>query len=210
MAVDREKVIRTALDLLDEVGLDGLTLRRLADRLGIRAPTLYWHVKSKQELLDEMATTMARDHPLPLAPGMSWADGIRAGAGSIRAMLLSRRDGAKVFSGTYVTDDAVLAAQEAPLRLLTDAGFTVEDAVAAWVTVYGFVVGYTIEQQASRPSGVRDPRYGETERAARIDPAEAPLAAAAVPAVFTDPDATFERGLAIIVAGLTTLRPPAA
>ena len=47
--------VAVALDLLDEAGLDGLTLRQLAGRLGIRAPTLYWHVRDKRELLDLLA-----------------------------------------------------------------------------------------------------------------------------------------------------------
>src|SRR5690606_31524832 len=61
MAVSRDDVIRTAIQLLQEVGLDGLTLRRLATELGISAPSLYWHVKDKRELLDLMAETMVAD-----------------------------------------------------------------------------------------------------------------------------------------------------
>ena len=59
--LDRERVVRAALALLDEVGLDGLTLRRLAQDLGVKAPALYWHVASKADLLHEMAVTMLRD-----------------------------------------------------------------------------------------------------------------------------------------------------
>ena len=55
MAVTRDDVIHTAIQLLEEVGLDGLTLRRLATELGISAPTLYWHFRDKRELLDAMA-----------------------------------------------------------------------------------------------------------------------------------------------------------
>src|SRR5262245_36093000 len=61
MALDRETVVRTALRVLDEVGLEGLTLRRIAAELDVQAPALYWHFKNKQELLDEMATTMLVD-----------------------------------------------------------------------------------------------------------------------------------------------------
>ncbi|MDF2848837.1 MAG: TetR family transcriptional regulator, partial [Oerskovia sp.] len=56
--LDRERVVRAALALLDEVGLDGLTLRRLAQDLGVKAPALYWHFASKADLLHEMAATM--------------------------------------------------------------------------------------------------------------------------------------------------------
>jgi TetR/AcrR family transcriptional regulator, tetracycline repressor protein len=55
MAVTRDQIVAAALAQLDEAGLDGLTLRRLAERLGIRAPTLYWHVRDKRELMDLVA-----------------------------------------------------------------------------------------------------------------------------------------------------------
>src|SRR5215510_10070741 len=61
MGLDRETVVREALEQLDEVGLEGLTLRRIAKTLGVQAPALYWHFRNKQELLDEMATVMLRD-----------------------------------------------------------------------------------------------------------------------------------------------------
>lgn len=59
--ISREQAVRTALDLLDDVGLDGLTLRALAARLDVQAPALYWHFTGKQDLLDEMATQLWRD-----------------------------------------------------------------------------------------------------------------------------------------------------
>ena len=48
--LSRETVIRAALDLLNEVGVDGLSTRRLAERLGVQQPALYWHFKNKREL----------------------------------------------------------------------------------------------------------------------------------------------------------------
>ncbi|MDO7499044.1 TetR family transcriptional regulator, partial [Escherichia coli] len=43
----REIVLRTALDMLNEEGIDSITTRKLAQRLGIKSPTLYWHFKNK-------------------------------------------------------------------------------------------------------------------------------------------------------------------
>jgi AcrR family transcriptional regulator len=56
MKVNRDMVARAGLKLLNEVGLEQLTLRLLAKELNIQAPTVYWHFKSKEELIDEMAT----------------------------------------------------------------------------------------------------------------------------------------------------------
>jgi len=185
------------LGLLNDVGLEGLTLRRLAQELGIQAPTLYWHIKSKQQLLDEMATTMMRDllagAPEPPA---EWRAAMTESAVGLRRMLLAFRDGAKVFSGTYLTDDSLLGAMETPLRVLTRAGFTLPDAVDAWSTVYSFTIGFTIEEQA------QDPRYEPETRAARLDVARYPLTARAGALQFGDSDARFARGLRIVVDGI--------
>jgi TetR/AcrR family tetracycline transcriptional repressor len=56
--LSRELLIETGLRLLDEVGLDGLSVRRLAAELGVRSPALYWHIKTKQELLEGMAAAI--------------------------------------------------------------------------------------------------------------------------------------------------------
>jgi TetR/AcrR family tetracycline transcriptional repressor len=201
MAVDRDQVIRTALRLLNEVGLEGLTLRRLAQELGIQAPTLYWHIKSKQELLDEMATTMLRDQLVDTPqPSVGWPEWMRTAADGLRRMLLSYRDGAKVFSGTYLTDDSVLAAMEIPLRVLTDAGFSLPDAVHGWATIYSYVIGFTIEEQAS----ASDARYRPERRARRIDADRYPLTQRAGAVLFGDADDRFRRGLDIILTGLGT------
>src|SRR2546427_8680665 len=50
-ALDQSQIVQAALSLLDEVGFDGLTMRNLAKKLGIQAASLYWHVRSKQDLL---------------------------------------------------------------------------------------------------------------------------------------------------------------
>ncbi|SCD86552.1 transcriptional regulator, TetR family, partial [Streptomyces sp. SolWspMP-sol7th] len=58
--LDRAQVVDTALRLLNEVGLDRLSLRLIAGELEVKAPALYWHFRDKRELLDEMATEMYR------------------------------------------------------------------------------------------------------------------------------------------------------
>ena len=47
MAIEREKILDAALMLINEVGLDKFTTRRLAERLGVQQPALYWHFRSK-------------------------------------------------------------------------------------------------------------------------------------------------------------------
>jgi TetR/AcrR family tetracycline transcriptional repressor len=205
MGLDRRVVVRAALRLLDEVGLEGLTVRRLAGALGVKAPALYWHFKNKQELLDEMATTMLRDLlEEPESFGRTWAEWVAGSAGALRRMLLGHRDGAKVFSGTYITDDALLGTQELPLRKLTGAGFSLRDAVRGYATVYSYTIGFVIEEQAVQPRpGERDERYDPEKRAERIDTEKFPLTVAAGEEAFGGGyDERFEHGLGLIISGM--------
>ena len=52
--ISREKAVEVALELVDEVGLDGLTLRKLADRLDVKAPALYWHSRRRYPSLQKV------------------------------------------------------------------------------------------------------------------------------------------------------------
>ena len=61
MRIQREQVVAAAWALLDEAGLEGLTMRVLAKALSIQAPSLYWHFPGKQALLDAMADTLIHD-----------------------------------------------------------------------------------------------------------------------------------------------------
>jgi AcrR family transcriptional regulator len=204
----REKVVRAALRLLDKVGLDGLTLRKLAADLRVQAPALYWHFKNKQELLDEMATSVLTEAIEEILPGQQgdWPDWVTHLGHGIRRTLLRHRDGAKMFSGTYLTNSALYSPIEAALRRLVEAGFTAREAICAYLTVYCYAVGFTIEEQAVYPRpGKRDPRYDLKKRAARMVPAEQfPLVLAAGEEMF-DFDRQFQQGLQLIVRGL---RPP--
>lgn len=208
MSLDRETVVRTALRLLDELGLERLTLRRIAAELDVRAPALYWHFRNKQELLDAMATTVLTDsvaeHESAWS-GADWREFLRTYALGLRRALLRYRDGAKMVPGTRLTDASMYTAMEKSLRALIDAGFTAETASAALGTVYSYTVGHAIEEQAVRPPpGDRDRYYDPQERRKRLDPARQPTVAALNDTAFADPDASFDDGLQVIVDGLTT------
>jgi len=204
MALDRIKVVRTALRLLAKVGLDGLTLRRLASELKVQAPALYWHFKNKQELLDEMATCVLADAMAEILPGEGggWPEWAVYFGNGVRRMLLRYRDGAKMFSGTYLTDSSLFAGMEMALRRFVDAGFSAREAVFAYRTIYCYAVGFTIEEQAVCPRpGKRDPRYDVAKRAQRIGREQFPLTAAAGEEMDKF-DEQFEQGLRIIIRGL--------
>lgn len=204
--LDRQAVVRTALRVLDKTGLDGLTVRKIASQLHVQAPALYWHFKNKQELLDEMATTVfadsVREQGLPRAD-LSCAAWASEYAHGLRRTLLRYRDGARMFSGRYLTDASLYAPMEAALRKFTEAGFSLSEAASVLNTLYCYVIGFTIEEQAVFPQrGRRKKQYDPAKRSKRIDPKKFPLSLAAGSEAFAHFDERFVRGIELILCGV--------
>lgn len=207
MGISRDVVIATALDLLDEVGLEGLTMRRLADALDIKAASLYWHFANKQVLMDGMADALMAGVALPAsadAPAAAWREAVAATARSVRAALLARRDGARVFAGTYVVTDNVLRVAESMIGPLREAGASTRMAGWGAFSILYYVLGFVMEEQALDPSAP-----APVDAAGRRGPFEA-LAAQRYPHVLAamedlfdqDFEARFEAGLDLILTGL--------
>ncbi|WP_128802767.1 MULTISPECIES: TetR/AcrR family transcriptional regulator [unclassified Streptomyces] len=201
--LDRKRVADTALKLLNETGLDGLTLRAIAKELDVKAPALYWHFKDKQALLDEMATEMYRRMVAGTAldPADTWQERMRRTNHGLRAALLAYRDGARVYSGSRFTGTDHAREMEENLRLFTAAGFTLAETVRANATAYAYTIGFVIEEQGVKPlPGERREGYDLGDRARML--AEYPLAAAAGAEIFEDYDRHFEEGLQLLIAGV--------
>ncbi|MET9176308.1 TetR/AcrR family transcriptional regulator C-terminal domain-containing protein [Streptomyces misionensis] len=201
--LDRRRVADTALRLLNEVGLEGLTLRAIARELNVKAPALYWHFKDKQALLDEMATEMYRriGADAALDPADTWQQRLLETNRGLRTALLAYRDGAKVFSGSRFTSTEHAPAQEAILRLLTETGLSLTQAVHAVRTAYAYTIGFVTEEQGVKPlPNERREGYDIEDRARRM--AAFPLAAEAGRLLFDGYDEQFEEGLAVVIAGI--------
>ncbi len=205
MALDREIVVRTGLAVLNDVGLDALTLRKIASELNVQPPALYWHFKSKQDLIDEMATTLMRDGMVDIPPDTGWRELALLYGNGLREMLLRYRDGAKMFAGTLLRDPVVYQQQEAAFRVFTTDGFSVADAATALNTVYCFTIGFLIEEQAVYPHpGERSPDYDIDKRTERMADQDVPLSAEAGKTLFDDYDARYQRGLDAILTGIAS------
>lgn len=153
--LDRETVIEAALKLLNEVGIDSLTTRKLAEGLGVQQPALYWHFRNKRALLDALAGAMLikkHKHSRPKS-SEDWRVFLRKNARSFRKALLSFRDGARVHAGTTPPSEENGIAQ-AQIQFLCEAGFHPREATWALITISHYVVGAVLEQQApkSKPS----------------------------------------------------------
>ncbi|MFF8777076.1 TetR/AcrR family transcriptional regulator [Streptomyces sp. NPDC015140] len=201
--LDRRRVADTALRLLNEVGLEGLTLRAIARDLDVKAPALYWHFKDKQALLDEMATEMYRRMVAgtPLDPADTWRERLLKTNRGLRASLLGYRDGARVFSGSRFTGAEHAEQMEDSLRLFTAAGLTLAQAVRASTTAYLFTLGFVTEEQGVQPlPDERREGFDVDERARLL--AAYPLTAAAGAEIFTDYERHFEEALALVITGI--------
>jgi AcrR family transcriptional regulator len=201
--LDRKRVADTALNLLNEVGLDGLTLSAIGSELGVKAPALYWHFKNKQALLDEMATEMYRRmvDGTPLDPADTWQERLRKASHGLRAALRGYRDGAKVFSGSRFTGTEHAEQMEDNLRLFSAAGFTLAQAVRATMTAYLYTLGFVTEEQSVEPlPGERRGGFDVGERARMM--ASFPLSAAAGAEIFADYERHFRDGLELVIAGI--------
>ena len=153
----RLAIVRTALDLLNEVGLDGLSTRRLAQRLGIQSPTLYWHVKNKQELLDMMAAAILFRAPESFGMTGPWWVWMAELARVIRRNLLEYRDGARVVAGTRPTEALGPTGLAELFEQLQAQGL---DRTVAWhilASLSRFALGWTIDEQAAHDRGAEDP-----------------------------------------------------
>lgn len=206
--LSKQSIVLAALDLLDKVGLDGLTVRALAGALNVQAPALYWHVRDKQHLLDEMATELWRRimATMSLLPDDApWDISMTMFGNTVRTTLLKLRDGAKVFSGTYLTDPELLRSREKSMASMIEQGFTLKDIVRALSLVYGFTIGFCIEEQAVAQN---PDAYSLETRTRSIGP-DAPLSVEVGPEIFSDPDERYRDLLSILINAISRMRTPA-
>lgn len=203
----RAVIVDAAFEVLDEAGIDGLTVRALAARLGVKAPALYWHLDSKQALLDEMGTEVASRIQRSLegvATDATLAVALRAYATAMRTEYLRHRDGARTFSGTRLTDPELLVQQESALARWVHLGYPLDQVIDDFEIVTAFTVGFVIEEQERKQSD--SDRYDLATRDALVG-ADHPLTVAAGHRIFADPDRRFSQHLDRIVPGLAAPPP---
>jgi len=144
-ALAHESTVAAALDLLDEQGLTELTMSALAGRMGSSVPEIAARFSSQNALLAAMAEMMSMGADVDSEPGEGWRDTLHARAVASRRVMLSRRDGAMLFSLLAALPDI---GDADPTAQLCEAGFSLFDARAAIQLVDRFVCGWTIAEQA--------------------------------------------------------------
>jgi TetR/AcrR family tetracycline transcriptional repressor len=205
MAIEREKVLDAAMALINEAGLDQFTTRKLADRLGVQQPALYWHFKNKSALLDELNDLiLARfhKHRFP-SEGETWDEFTASHARSFRRALLSVRNGARINAGTRPSARQ-FAEAERQLELYVKAGFTPEEALTIAIGIARYVVGFVIEEQDERDRVDDGSDWNGGDPLAEV--AAFPVLSEALKPLLAsgtiNTESVFERGLGYMIAGI--------
>ncbi len=166
MKLDKDVIIDAAIALLNEVGIDALSTRALAQRLGVQQPALYWHFKSKRALLDAVNTAVLRrydtcDGPLP---GETWQVYFRRNTCEFRKALLSVRDGARLHAGTEAEPED-LEKIGVMMDFMTGQGLDAADIMALGMAASRYTIGCVLEEQAAAPAAERVKALDEGARA---------------------------------------------
>jgi TetR/AcrR family tetracycline transcriptional repressor len=149
-ALDRQAIVEAAFRLLDEVGLDGLSTRKLAAALGVKGPSLYWHFRNMAELRDLMAEQLLTEALPDSATFPAWRDWLAEGARAYRRAALSHRDGARILAGGRPTEARRTQRHAPNVARLQREGFSERDARACFLVLARFAMGFALAEQAGR------------------------------------------------------------
>jgi TetR/AcrR family transcriptional regulator, tetracycline repressor protein len=153
--MQKNQIVQTAISILDRDGLDGVTLRRLATELDIKAASIYWHIANKEALLDEMANAILEEHFGTFDfqnDARDWAEWLHTLAHELREAMLAHREGARVVAGAHPGIAVMLIKLwDLTVRVLHKSGFSYSEAGAITITMINFTFGSVIEEQASPP-----------------------------------------------------------
>jgi AcrR family transcriptional regulator len=206
-ALTVEAIVAAAIEVLDEAGVVGLSMRRVADQLGTGAASLYAHVSGKDELLELVFDELVGQVPLPKPDPKIWRDQVRQMARDLRAVLVSHRDAALAGLGRIPTTPKALVAADTLAATLRAGGLSDRvialglDQLTLYVAAEAFETG--LMEYGRDPEDVQ--RYYEDVHAfyMRLPAGSFPVLASVVDDITgPDGDERFEFGLDVLIAGL--------
>jgi AcrR family transcriptional regulator len=196
-------VVTEAAAIVDEAGVDGLSMRVLADRLGVSAMTPYRFVGGKDELLATLADRFLGEVSEP-SPDAAWDDRIRAVFRSVREVLLRHPALAVIVAGHGSSGIARYRGAEVVLTALDEAGLPDETAVSAFAALSAFTVGFVQREIAEavrasdRAADLTEPR----ESVRRLGTDFPHVTRAAESFLGRATEAHFETGLNLLLTGI--------
>jgi AcrR family transcriptional regulator len=204
--LSRERVLRAALALADEGGVEGVSMRRLGQVLGVEAMSLYKHVADKEAILDGIADLVMEEVEVPSAD-LDWRTAIRRSAISAHEALRRHPWAGLVLESRRNPGPARLRYLDAVVGVLRGAGFDTLTVARAFMALDSHTYGFTM-QEAALPFDEAGAAGVAEELAARVLADAYPnLVAMAELAMSGVPMLDFEFGLDLLLDGLERLRP---
>jgi AcrR family transcriptional regulator len=141
----RDVVLRAAITLADEEGIESLSMRKLGQRLGVEAMSLYNHVRNKDDLLAGMVDVVVAKFGLPTGHP-DWRESMRPVAEATRTTLLQHPWAAVLVQSHVNPSEARLGRADAVIGALREAGFSIELAYKAQLAIESFVYGFVLQE----------------------------------------------------------------
>jgi AcrR family transcriptional regulator len=207
--LNRERVLRAALALADEGGIDALTMRRLGERLEVEAMSLYNHIAGKDDILDGIVDLVFSEIVVPDDTG-DWRRAMRQRAISARDALLRHPWATSLMQSRTQPGPATLRHHDSVIGSLRRAGFTIDMAAHGFSVMDGYIYGFAL-QQVNLPSHTSEESAALAESILRDLPAaQYPHLAEMIVEYALKPGydyaKEFEFGLDLIMDGLESLR----
>ena len=199
--ITRARVLDAALQLVNERGASGLTMRALATELDIEAPSLYKHIENKDEILDGLCELVYSQVTVG-EMGDDWQSRLKAYAYAFRNALLANRNVACILATRPVATEGSMLLVEASLSEFTRAGVDVETGRRLLNIMASFVTGHVLAEVADPTPGAA--AYDQLAAfRSTLDPQSFPLTLATLGTSAADRDAEFELALDLLIDGIT-------
>jgi AcrR family transcriptional regulator len=204
----RDAIVDAALTLLDRDGLAGLSMRKLADELGVGAASLYWHVGDKEELLGLLLDRIVGETQLLEPDPANWQEQVKEMGRESRRLLQRHRDAAQISLGRIPVGPHSMPVLERYLAVLVGAGLP-KRVIAHAADMFALYVGGFAFEESMQVSPLGDEQAGQDQLAAyfrSLPPDEFPsLVALADDLTAGDNDERFEFALDLLVRGLEAM-----
>lgn len=207
--LSRERILAAALELVDQDGLEALTMRRLADQLKVDPMSLYNHVESKDDLLDGLTEVLWSEVRLP-ARVKGWKRTLREFAHSVRGLARAHPLAYGLLLGRGILPGPALQTIDGSLQTLESAGLTRPKAAEMIRTLIAYAAGYAMLELSCAPAA-GSTQLEQIVSLTRALPRDAPAQLVEVARLMSDCDMDyqFELGLDLILVGLEArLQPP--
>ena len=158
--ISREAIVTAAVELLDREGLAALSMRRLAEELGTGAASLYWHVGSKDGLLDLVFDHVIGEGQVPDPDPRHWQEQLKDVARAQRAATLRHPYIVRISIGRIPMGPNALRYSERVLAILRAGGLPPRLAVQGYLLLIAAVNGFTLDETGVEDSAGQDPGAG--------------------------------------------------